>query len=112
MLVYRASRKGFGPLLRGAIEIYEYQPALLHAKTMVVDGMMAIVGSTNLDNRSFALNQEINLIVYDAKVAAQLENAFHEDLQHSRKLTYENWKSRPWHEKILELFTLPLKEQL
>lgn len=61
MLVYRASRRGFGPLLLGGIEIYEYQPALLHAKTMVVDGVWAMVGTTNLDNRSFALNAEIIL---------------------------------------------------
>ena len=111
-LVCRASRKGIGPLLLGGIEIYEYQAALLHAKTMVVDGVMAIVGSTNLDHRSFALNQEINLVVYDADVAVRLEKAFKEDLQYSTKLTYDAWKSRPWSEKILELLALPLKEQL
>ena len=112
MLVYRASRRGFGPLLLGGIEIYEYQPALLHAKTMIVDGVWAMVGTTNLDNRSFALNAEINLIAHDAAIAGQLETAFHEDLKHSKKLTYEAWKSRPWSEKILELFTIPIKEQL
>jgi cardiolipin synthase len=111
-LVYRASRRGFGPLLLGGIEIYEYQPALLHAKTMVVDGVWGLVGTTNLDNRSFALNEEVNLIVYDAGVAGELERAFHEDLKYSRKLTYEAWKSRPWTEKILELFTIPIKQQL
>jgi cardiolipin synthase len=112
MLVYRASRRGFGRLLLGGIELYEYQPALLHAKTMVVDGVWALVGTTNLDNRSFALNEEVNLIAYDRGVAGQLEKAFHEDLKHSKKLDYETWKSRPWSEKFLELFTIPLKEQL
>jgi cardiolipin synthase len=112
MLVYRASRRGFGRLLRGGIEIYEYQAALLHAKTMVVDGIWALVGSTNLDNRSFALNQEINLVVHDADVARRLENAFHEDLKYSRRLHYQVWEARPWSEKILELFTIPIKEQL
>jgi cardiolipin synthase len=111
-LVYRASRRGFGPLLRGGIEIYEYEPGLLHAKTMVVDGVWATVGTTNLDNRSFALNEEINLVLYDATIAGELEKAFHQDLQHSRQLTYDDWKSRPWSEKLLELFTIPLKEQL
>lgn len=111
-LVYRASRHGFGPLLRGGIEIYEYQTALLHAKTIVVDGLMAVVGTTNLDNRSFALNQEINLVMYDAAVAGRLQKAFYLDLRYSEKLTYEEWKSRPLREKILELFTLPFKEQL
>ena len=112
VLVYRASRRGLGPLLLGGIEIYEYQPALLHAKTMVVDGIWGLVGTTNLDNRSFALNEEVNLIVHDAAVAGQLEKAFHEDLKHSKKLNYEDWKSRPLSEKILELFTIPIKEQL
>jgi cardiolipin synthase len=112
MLVYRASRRGFGPLLLGGIEIYEYQPALLHAKTMVVDGIWATVGTTNLDNRSFALNEEISLVVHDAAIAGKLEKAFHEDLKHSKKLNYEEWQSRPWSEKILELFTIPIKEQL
>jgi cardiolipin synthase len=112
MLVYRASRRGFGPLLRGGIEIYEYQPALLHAKTMVVDGSWALVGTTNLDNRSFALNEEINLIVHDAAIGGQLEAAFQQDLKHSKRLTYEAWKERPWSEKVMELFTIPVKELL
>ncbi|HEU4344453.1 MAG TPA: cardiolipin synthase [Candidatus Binatia bacterium] len=111
-LVYWASRNGFEPLLLGGIEIYEYQAGLMHAKTMVVDGIWATVGSTNLDNRSFALNEEINLVVYDPTIAGQLEKAFTEDLKHSTKLTFEDWKARPLREKILELFTIPLKEQL
>jgi cardiolipin synthase A/B len=111
-LVYWASRRGFEPLLLGGIQIYEYQVALMHAKTMVVDNVWAHVGSTNLDNRSFALNEEINLIAYDRAVAGELEKAFADDLKHSKKLTYEDWKARPWREKFLELFTIPLKEQL
>jgi cardiolipin synthase A/B len=111
-LVYWASRRGFEPLLLGGIQIYEYQVALMHAKTMVVDGVWAHVGTTNLDNRSFALNEEINLIAYDRAVAGELEKAFLDDLKHSKKLTYEDWKARPWREKFLELFTIPLKEQL
>jgi cardiolipin synthase A/B len=111
-LVYWASRRGFEPLLLGGIQIYEYQAALMHAKTMVVDRVWAHVGTTNLDNRSFALNEEINLIVYDRAVAGELEKAFADDLKHSKKLTYEEWKARPWREKFLELFTIPIKEQL
>ena len=111
-VVYRASRSGFGPLLLGGIKIYEYQPALMHAKTMVIDGMLATVGSTNLDNRSFALNEEIDLVVHDAGIARQLETSFAEDLNHSTEVTYEAWKSRPLSEKILELFTLPIEEEL
>ena len=79
---------------------------------MVVDGLWAMIGTTNLDNRSFALNEEVNFIVHDSAIADRLEKAFHEDLKYSTKLNYEEWKSRPWSEKILELFTIPIKEQL
>src|SRR5258706_10408879 len=86
-----ASRSGFGDFLLGGVEIYEYEPALMHAKAMVVDGVWSTVGSANLDYRSLAINEEINLVVYDAGVAAQLEKSFQEDLKHAKKLTYETW---------------------
>ena len=79
---------------------------------MVMDGVWATVGSTNLYYRSLAINEEINLVVYDAGFAAQLEKTFQKDLQHAKKLTYEAWKSRPLNGKILELFSIPIKEQL
>jgi len=107
-----ASHSSLGPFLLGGVEIYEYQPALMHSKAMVVDGIWATVGSANLDYRSLAINEEINLVVYDAGFAGQLERSFQEDLKHSKKLTYEVWNSRPFIEKILELFTIPIKEQL
>lgn len=110
--VYAASRGGFGPFLLGGVEIYEYQTALMHAKAMVVDGVWANVGSANLDKRSLAINEEVNLVVYDAGFAAQLEKSFQEDLQHSKKLTYEAWSSRPFTEKILEIIMLPAKHQM
>jgi len=111
-LVYRASRRGFGPLLQGNVEIYEFQGALLHAKTMVVDGTWALVGTTNLDNRSFALNEEINMVAYDRDIASQLEHAFIDDLSYSQKLDYATWAARPWREKVFEVFTIPINDQL
>ena len=111
-LTYTASRAHYGPLLEGGIKIFEYQAALLHAKTMVVDGVWATVGSTNLDNRSFALNQEINLTVYDSGFARRLEEIFEEDLKYSRPITYEEWKSRSLYERVVEFFAFPIKEQL
>jgi cardiolipin synthase A/B len=107
-----ASHSGFGVFLHGGVEIYEYQPALMHTKAMVVDGIWATVGSANLDYRSLAINEELNLVVYDAAFATALEKSFQEDLKYSKKLTYEAWNSRPFTEKILELFTIPIKEQL
>jgi cardiolipin synthase len=107
-----ASHGGFGPYLLGGVEIYQYHPALMHSKAMVVDGVWATVGSANLDYRSLAINEEINLVVYDAVFAGQLEKSFQEDLKYSKKLTYEAWSSRPFIDKILELFSIPIKEQL
>jgi cardiolipin synthase A/B len=111
-LTYTASRSHYGPLLLGRVEIFEYQTALMHAKTMVVDGIWATIGSTNLDNRSFALNLELNLTLYDAAVARRLEEIFQEDLEFSKKVAYEEWHSRSIFERIFELFAFPVKEQL
>jgi cardiolipin synthase len=93
-ITYRASRSNYGRMLLGNIQIFEYMVALLHAKTMVVDGVWASVGSTNFDNRSFALNEELNLTVYDAGIARRLEAAFEDDLRYARKISYEEWNSR------------------
>jgi cardiolipin synthase len=111
-ITYRASRSGYGRLLLGGIQIYEYLPALLHAKTMVVDDVWATVGSTNIDNRSFALNEELNITVYDRPLALRLEQVFYEDLKRSRKVSYEEWRSRGLVERFFELFAFPIKELL
>jgi cardiolipin synthase len=106
------SVSGFGPFLIGGVEIHEYRPALMHTKAMIVDGVWATVGSANLDNRSAAINEEINLVVYDTAFAEQLEKSFQEDLKYSKRLTYEAWSSRPLMDKIMELFSSPMKKQL
>ncbi|MGH7845888.1 MAG: phospholipase D-like domain-containing protein [Candidatus Binatia bacterium] len=111
-ITYRASRSNYGRLLLGNIQIYEYLPALLHAKTMVVDDVWATIGSTNIDNRSFALNEELNITVYNRALAQRLEQIFYADLKHSRKVSYEQWRSRGLKEKLFELFAFPIKEQL
>jgi cardiolipin synthase A/B len=92
--------------------IYEYRPALLHAKTMVIDGVWATVGSTNLDRRSFALNEELNVVVYDSNVARRLEDVFEQDLASSRPVTYRDWSRRSLTSRFLELLSLPLREQM
>jgi cardiolipin synthase len=111
-LTYVASRSHYGELLLGGVEIYEYQAALMHAKTMVIDGIWATIGSTNFDNRSFALNQELNLTVYDGGLTQRLEEIFREDLKYAKKITYEDWESRSFFERLWELFAFPVKEQL
>jgi cardiolipin synthase A/B len=111
-LTYTVSRSHYGRLLLGGAEIFEYQAALMHAKTMVIDGIWATIGSTNFDNRSFALNQELNLTVYDASLARRLEVIFQDDLKYSKKITYEEWHSRSVFERLFELFAFPVREQL
>lgn len=111
-LTYTASRSHYGPLLLGGITIYEYKASLLHAKTIVVDGVWATIGSTNFDNRSFALNQEINLTVYDRGIAQRLEQIFADDLKYAERITYERWQSRSLYERVMEMFAFPIKEQL
>lgn len=106
------SRSSYGSLLKGGVQIYEYTAALLHSKTMVVDGIWATVGSTNLDNRSFGLNEELNLTLYDSALANRLQQIFYDDLKHAKKVTFEEWNSRGLTERFLELFAFPLKDQL
>ena len=111
-LVRQASRAQFGDLLRAGVEIYEYAPALLHAKTMVIDGVWATIGSTNLDNFSFAYNDELNLFFYDRGVAQQLERIFMEDIKVARQVTYEAWKDRGIRARLLEVLALPIRDLL
>ena len=111
-LVRQASRSELGGLLKAGIEVYEYQAALLHAKTMVVDSVWGTIGSTNLDRRSLALNQELNLVVYDKTVGRRLEQVFEQDLTRSKRLTYEAWRHRGLYGRLLEFLSIPVREQL
>jgi cardiolipin synthase len=108
-LVRKASRAEFGRMLQAGVQIYEYRVALLHAKTMVVDGVWATVGSTNLDNRSFALNEELNLAIHDSVVAHRLEQAFHDDVARASPVRYEAWTDRPLKDRLAELLTVPVR---
>jgi cardiolipin synthase len=111
-LVRQVSRGGFGRMLEAGVEIYEYRAALLHAKTMVIDGVWATVGSTNLDNRSFALNDELNLVVYSRPVARRMEQIFLDDLAHSTRVDYDTWKRRGVLDRFLEILAAPLRAHL
>lgn len=112
-LVKHASRLNLGELLDAGIEIYEYQPGLLHAKTMTIDGRWATIGSTNFDSRSFALNEELNLIVYDNReLAGRLERIFADDLAHARRITERTWQRRGPVDRLFEVLSLPVRDQL
>ena len=101
-VVRGASRARWGPLLEAGIEFHEYQPTMYHCKVLVVDEFLTSVGSTNFDNRSFALNDEANLNVFDATFAARQVEVFEQDLQRARRVTLEQWKNRPLSEKLIE----------
>jgi cardiolipin synthase len=92
----------WGELLRAGVEIYEYQPKFFHCKVMVVDELWVSVGSTNFDSRSFSVNDEANLNVYDREFAAAQARIFAEDLGRSRRISLEAWENRPLAEKLWE----------
>ena len=111
-LTRKASRSRWGDLLKAEVEIYEYQPTMYHCKVMVVDDLWVSVGSTNFDNRSFRLNDEENLNVYDADFAREQIRHFEADRAKARRITYAEWKARPLSEKILEHTAGLLRGQL
>ena len=111
-IVRQASRSQYGSLLEAGIEIYEYQAGLLHAKTMTVDGIWATIGSTNLDTRSFALNEELNAVLYDKDVASQLETIFADDLRYSRKIEHVTWRRRGLFNRLLEIISITVRDQM
>jgi cardiolipin synthase len=111
LLTRSSSRLAYGKLLRADAAIFEYQPAMIHAKIMLIDAAWGIVGSTNFDNRSFGLNDEVNLAVRDADFVARLESDFVRDLAHSERITLERWRHRPILERAPELLGWVLERQ-
>ena len=110
-LTRRSSRRLFGDLLKAGARIYEYEKSMIHAKTMIVDDLWSVVGSTNFDNRSFGLNDEINLAARDEALAARLSEDFATDLAGSREVTYEEWQRRSIFERAHEWLGSVLERQ-
>jgi len=94
-VVRQASRFGYEFLLRRGIRIFEYQGTMIHAKTMTVDGIWSTIGSSNFDDRSFRLNDEVNVNVYDEEIAAKMDAMFEDDLARSFEIRMGFWKNRP-----------------
>ncbi|HEY1936459.1 MAG TPA: phospholipase D-like domain-containing protein [Candidatus Angelobacter sp.] len=97
-----SSRATYGDLLKAGAEIYEYQPAMIHAKIMIVDEQWCIVGSTNLDHRSFGWNDEVNLAILSPDLAGKLNADFQNDLANSHRETLEEWEHRSYAERAME----------
>ena len=100
--VREASRACWGPLLEAGVQMFEYQPTMFHVKLLVVDEYLVSVGSTNFDSRSFKLNDEANLNIYDEAFARRQTQIFADDLANSRRVTLDDWNSRPWTRKLVD----------
>jgi cardiolipin synthase len=111
-MVRRASRAHWGRILESGGEIYEYEPTMFHCKVLVIDGLWTSVGSTNFDNRSFRINDEANLNVYDRAFAQRQITDFENDLKRARPVTYEEWKNRAWYDKAFDRIIAFFEPQL
>jgi len=111
-IVRRASRALWGDLLAAGAEIYEFQPTMYHSKVLVADALLVSVGSTNFDDRSFRLNDEASLNIYDEKFALRQVEIFERDLERSRRISLDEWRARPWREKLWEHAAALLGPQL
>lgn len=105
-------RSVFGDLLRGGVKIFEYQPTMFHHKTLVVDSRFSMLGSTNFDSRSFRVNEELDVTVYDETFAKQMEGMFEEDLTHSKEYTLPDFNKRSLKERLTEQLVQPFRSEL
>lgn len=101
-LVMHAGQAFFEQLLAGGVKIFQLQVAVLHAKTAVIDEAWSTIGSANIDRRSFIHNYELNVVVIDPAFGRDMESAFNEDLRDSKEITLEQWRDRPWTDRIKE----------
>jgi cardiolipin synthase len=102
-LTRSSGRSAYGKLLKAGAKVYEYEPSMIHAKIAIFDGVWSVVGSTNLDNRSFGINDEVNVAVLDPEIAGRLTRDFEEDTRQSRMVSLQDWKKRPLSERLLEM---------
>jgi cardiolipin synthase A/B len=107
-IVRPSARRGYGPLLRAGVRIFEYTPAMYHTKAMVIDDAWVSVGSANFDNRSFRYNDEANLNILSTEFARAQIEAFNTDRERAREITYDAWKQRVLPQRFLEILSLPI----
>jgi cardiolipin synthase len=99
MIVNAAARSYYGEMLAAGVRIFLYQKGFVHAKTMVVDDLISVVGTANMDTRSFDLNFEINAVVYSSRICSELAEAFFQDIANSKEILFEDWNNRTqWQE--------------
>jgi cardiolipin synthase len=111
-LTKSAGRAAYGQMLEGGVKIFEYQPTMIHEKSMVIDGLFSMFGSSNLDARSSEINEELDVVVYDQKFGREMEAVFEKDLKQSREYTLQQFKNRSLWERTTEWLMLPFQSQL
>ena len=107
-----AGRGSYGDLLKGGVKLFEYAPTMIHSKTMVIDGMFSMFGTSNLDARSAAINEEIDVTVYDGTFGQAMDAVFANDLEQSRAYTIEHFEKRTLWERFTEWIVIPFESQL
>jgi cardiolipin synthase len=111
-LALYAGRFHYRDLLEAGVRVYERRARMIHAKTVVIDGVWSTVGSTNMDLWSFVRNNELNVVVIGTDFADELEKLFDEDLAHSNEITREEWSKRPVSSRLKEFFSILLSHWL
>lgn len=101
-VVRSAGRSYYRTLLESGVRIFEYQPTVLHAKTIVADGFVSAVGSSNLDTRSFRYNSECNAVILDSATAAVMEKGFRNDLAQAEEILVQSWRLRPFGARLAD----------
>jgi len=107
-----AGRGSYGDLLKGGVQIFEYTPTMIHSKTLVIDGMFSMFGTSNLDARSATINEEIDVSVHDADFGREMDAIFEGDIALSRPYTLDDFKQRTWWERFTEWLVIPFHSQL
>jgi cardiolipin synthase len=110
-LTRTSSRRLYGELLKAGARIFEYRPAMIHAKVLIIDSLWAVLGSTNFDNRSFGINDEVNLAASGSPLADRLEKDFESDIANSKEITMREWQHRPVVERAHEVLGWILERQ-
>lgn len=111
-LTKSAGRAAYGKMLEGGVKIFEYQPTMIHEKSMVIDGLFSMFGSSNLDARSSEINEELDVVVYDAGFGREMEAVFENDLKQAREYTLQEFNNRSAWERTIEWLSLPFRSQL
>ena len=110
-LLRAGGQRIYGELLDAGVEISEFQPGMFHVKMLLIDELWAVIGTTNFDNRSFMINDEINLAASDRSFCERLAKDVRADLADSVRITFEDWQSRPWMQRVWEQFSRILERQ-